>query len=147
MEYLEWKEKYYTGNEEYFKKYYKKYHEENKRHCIYLLIDKNKKVKYVGSTDNIYNRINLHTNGYSNLELTKEKWNDLGLSHFMVGYLDSVNKQERLYIEYYLINKFSKENDLINNYEPYELKFKDIEEFRKCELEELAESLVFQVYS
>jgi len=145
MEYQEWKQKYYTGNESYFKKYYEKFREENTRHCIYFIVTEELKVKYCGSTDNMYAREISHMNGFSSVELTEEKWNANKLDHFEVAWCDGVTKQERLYMEYYLIEKYS-DNDLLNEYEPYKVKFKDIEELKKCELEEMAEALVFNIY-
>ena len=145
MEYQEWKEKYYIGNEEYFRKYYKRFREENTRHCIYLIVDKDLKVRCVGSTDNMYARYFQHIGGFSSIELTEEKWQTNNLDHFEVAYCDCVSKEERLYMEYYLIDKYI-DNDLLNTYEPYANKFKDMEELKKVELEEYADSLVFKIY-
>lgn len=132
MEYLEWKERYYIGNEQYFRRYYKRFREENKRHCIYLLVDNLGKVKMVGSTDNMYARYHQHVGGFSSIELTPEKWKDLKLDHFEVAWCDAVTKQERLYMEHFLIDKY-KDNGLLNIHEPYQYKFKDTEELRKIE--------------
>lgn len=145
MEYQEWKQRYYTGNEAYFREYYKRFRAENTRHCIYLIVGKDLKVRYVGSTDNMYAREISHINGFSTIELTEEKWKTENLDHFEVAWCDCVTKQERLYMEYILIDKYS-DNNLLNDYEPYENKFKDMDELKKCELEELVESLVFNIY-
>lgn len=145
MEYQEWKAKYYTGNEAYFREYYERFRKENTRHCIYLIVDKELKVKYVGSTDNIYARYFQHVGGFSTIELTEEKFKANNLDHFEVAYCDAVNKEERLYMEYYLIDKYS-DNELLNDYEPYENQFKNMEELRKCELETYADELVFKIY-
>lgn len=145
MEYLEWKERYYIGNEQYFRNYYKKFREAIKRHCIYLIVDVFGKVKYVGSTDNMYARYFQHIGGFSSIELTTEKWEANNLGNFKVAYVNSVTKQERLYMEYYLIEKYSG-NDLLNTHEPYQYKFKDMEEAKKSELEEIADKLEFKVY-
>lgn len=145
MEYLEWKERYYIGNEEYFRNYYKKFREEIKRHCIYLIKDKEDVIKYVGSTDNMYARYFQHIGGFSSIELTPEKWEKLNLDHFEVSWIDNITKEDRLYLEYYLIEKHS-ENNLLNTQEPYQNKIKDISEERKIELQEIAEKLIFKIY-
>jgi hypothetical protein len=93
----------------------------------------------------MYARYFQHVDGFSTIELTEEKWESNNLDHFEVAYCDSVTKEERLLMEYYLIDKYS-DNDLLNDYEPYKNKFKGMEELRKCELEEYAESLAFKVY-
>lgn len=152
MEYQEWKSRYYTTNPKYFKEYYKKYYEEigrqnredNKKECIYRLINTEGNQIYFGSTSTIKERMSQHLCANSNLDLSKEKWEELKCSHFEYVHVDHINSTERYFMEYYLINKFKDSGLLINEEECVSNKFKDIEDGRKIELRSMADELEFQ---
>ncbi|HEY5523806.1 MAG TPA: GIY-YIG nuclease family protein, partial [Clostridium sp.] len=135
----------YTGNEAYFKNYYEIFREGNTRECVYFILDVDGKVRYVGSTSNMYAREIEHINGFSSIQLTEEKWNENKLDHFVVSYNDEINKDERMLMEYYLIEKY-KDNNLLNGTAPYKKRFEYIEQPRKTELEDMAEALIFNIY-
>ncbi|MCB2297054.1 GIY-YIG nuclease family protein [Clostridium tagluense] len=145
-EYLnEYSKEYRENNADAIKRYRKQFYEKHRRDATYLLIDKNLKVLYTGSTSNVYKRINeKHMTSWSNLHLTKERWNELECSHFEYCYLDGLqNKQERLYIEKMLIEKY---NSTLNQDEP----IKDtscITEDRKAELEIMADNCSFKIWN
>lgn len=131
--YIEHREKYLRSN--------RKYLEKTRRHCIYLLTNKDDNVMYVGSTNNIFSRMSFHLKGFGYLNLNEKNWTDNNYKCFKYAYLDAVNKTERLYIEGYLINKYRKKNKLLNIYNNKDYNYSNITEERKCKLEELAESL------
>jgi len=144
--YQKYGKKFYEENKDYFKNYYAKYDDDLKRNAIYLLKDAKDKVWYVGATSKLYRRINNHINCNSSLRLTKETFKELNL-HWEYAYVDSINsKEELLYIESYLIDKFGKENELLNEYEPYKNKFKKMDGLVKVYLEDIAEGLEFKIY-
>ncbi|MDP4143118.1 MAG: GIY-YIG nuclease family protein [Bacillota bacterium] len=139
--------KWYEEHKEYHREYYREYDKNLKRNAIYLLMDHSGKILYVGKTSNLYRRIKNHVNHNSNLKLNKQIFNELKL-HWEYAYADAVNSNEELlYIESYLINKFGRDNELLNEYEPYQNKFKKIDGLRRMQLEEIAEDLVFKKYN
>lgn len=141
--------------ENYYKNYYethkteqylrmKKYLEKNKRNIIYKLVDMEDDVLYWGSTVSKF-RINYHVNGYGKLELTEEHWNELNCKYFQYAFVDAIHsKEELLYIEEYLIQKYKNNGKLLNYNKA--LRVNNFDELRKVELEEIAESLEFKVY-
>lgn len=136
---------YYENNKEYYRNYYKIYDENLIRNAVYLLMSEDK-VMYVGQTSKLYRRINNHMNCNSNLRLTKKAYEELNL-HWEYAFLDTIqNREELLYIESYLIDKFGQKFELLNEYEPYKNQFKKMDELRKVELEEIADNLEFKVY-
>ena len=132
------------NNPEVLKGYNKKFYEQNTRDAVYMLISKDEEVLYIGSTNNLYKRINeKHICGWSHLKLDKDRWKGLNCSRFDYSYLDGLinSKEERLYIEKILINRF---NPILNEYEP--IKNNNISEERKAELEMIVDSLIFKVW-
>lgn len=144
--YQKYGKKWYENNKEYYRNYYKIYDNNLVRNAIYLLKTEDGKVTYVGATSKLYRRINNHMNCNSNLRLTKEVYEELNL-HWEYSYVDAIqSREELLYIESYLINKFGQKFELLNEYEPYQNKFKKMDDLRKVELEEIADSLEFKIY-
>lgn len=144
----------------YFKEYNKQYVEKNRdkinlrnkeyvkqfeHDAVYLLANVNQEIIYIGSTNNLYKRINgRHKCGNSNLKLTKERWIDLGCDHFEFCHVDGLEKkEERLYIERELIKKY---NPILNIDNP----LKDdscISDERKAELETIIDDIVWKLWT
>ncbi|MDU3548957.1 MAG: GIY-YIG nuclease family protein [Clostridium sp.] len=63
--YKEYHKKYYLDNQEVFslrnKSYYENNKDKNKGKFIYFIIDETREIKYIGKTNNLYNRFYSHT--------------------------------------------------------------------------------------
>ncbi len=132
---------YYNKNKIKYFRSNKKYISKIKRHCIYKLIDKNRNVLYIGSTDNIYTRLSQHITKNSHLLVNNKGWEKLNC-HFEYAHVDAVTQIERLYIEHYLINKYMGKG-IWNHRECYVETEKDfkITDTRKVELDSIADNL------
>ena len=97
-----------------YRDYQKVYREEHKGYYLYIVLDENNKVLYVGATEKIYQRISAHINGHSNIKdlMLSDKWS-------CIKYLDITNlvsnREEMLLLENSLIELYNTEwNDKKN---------------------------------
>ena len=116
------------------KEYWRERTEKRKSNYINKYISINgKSIYYIGSTNNLVNRLFFHENGFSEiLDYIDER--DYIIAFTDLG--DKVNREERLFMEGYLINKY---NPILNQRDAGV--YKEILEERKSELIELAENL------
>lgn len=116
------------------KEYWRERAEKRKSNYIYKYISVNRKsIYYIGSTNNLVNRLFFHENGFSEI-LDYIDGRDYIIAFIDLG--DQVSREERLFIEGYLINKY---NPILNQRDAGA--YKEIPEERKNELIELIENI------
>lgn len=97
-----------------FRKYKKKWDNEDKGYYLYIIKNKKKEVLYVGSTEHLHNRLYKHLSCNSNIkELMKsKKW-------YSIEYLDITkfvnNREELNFLESHLINLYDTEYNIITD--------------------------------
>lgn len=120
------------------KDYNKQYKQQIQDNFIYLFVDADLKPLYLGSCMYLGIRVSDHLNGHSHLKRNRLDWKALELHNIEYAILDVDSREERLYIEKYLIRQFEPR---LNYYEPIA---KGITEERKKELEQQADNLIFR---
>lgn len=107
----EWREK----NKEYRRACQKEYRKEHKGYYLYIIVNKEDEVLYVGATKYLNTRLNSHLNGYSNISrlMKTDKWDKIKY----LDITDIVKDTEELHLL---------ENVLIELYEPKYNKVKNI---------------------
>ncbi len=128
-----WNREYYYNNQDKFKGYRKKYYEKNKKNIIYFIFDDKGKIKYIGSTVNIF-RLNYHINHFSHVNVSKSDT----IKHSILD--KDITREELYYIEYYLINKCRP----LKNYAYRDINTYNFTEEKKEQLINLAENLKLQ---
>ena len=66
----EYQKQYQQTNKEYLNQYQKQYYKQFKGYYLYIILDKNNEIVYVGQTSNYYKRLSNHLSGY--VDSTKE---------------------------------------------------------------------------
>lgn len=116
------------------KEYWRERADKRKSNYIYKYISVNgKSIYYIGSTNNLVNRLFFHENGFS------EILDYIDGREYIIAFIDlgdDVTREERLFMEGYLINKY---NPILNKRDAGI--YKKINEQRKNELIELAENI------
>lgn len=116
--YHKYKNKWDNNNEEHNKEYKKEWEELHKGYYLYIILNKFNEVLYVGSTENIYTRIQQHISCNSNIKklMQTEEWDK-------INYLDVTtlvyNREELNYLENVLIEiyetKWNTKRNIIKN--------------------------------
>ena len=103
------KDGWYKDNKEHIQDYQKNYREEKKGYYLYIVLDSNNKVLYVGATEDIKYRIEQqHLKGHSHIKelMLSDKWT-------YIKYLDITNlvnnREELLLLENSLIELYNTE--------------------------------------
>lgn len=141
----EYHRNYYKENKEHLDNYHKNYYKEHKKYWkdrmekmkgnyIYRYTSlTNRSIYYVGSTDNLISRLFYHENGFSGI-VDYIDGRDYKIDFIDLG--EEVSREERLFIEGYLINKYKPIINKIDTGHNYLF-----EDYRKNELINIAEKI------
>lgn len=103
------------------------------KYCVYRFIDKNKKIIYIGYTEDIYTRMNGHFSSKNRLDKTGI-YNEVKI----VEYISMPSKTEAQFLEKYFISKFSPKYNSKGNLgdnETFLIEFKNDFEWKNFNLE------------
>lgn len=111
---------------EYQKSYHKGYRKKHKGHFIYMFVNKDGEVIYIGKTTNLKNRMSYH-------KCTREYWEDdyMVLYHEFKGINDDILIDiEQMLIELLKPAKNNKSADYDGNVDKYLRGFKELKEYQ-----------------